>query len=291
MYFRFLIGNICGTLRAPACEVKMINILITRNPDRPCGGGKAGSISPEENTKTLLLREGLRDMGMAAYAELFTPDMLDRTEDGKPFLAGLPGLHFNLSHSGDYIACAFSDQEVGLDLQEHSRPHTSIVRIARRFFTAREYEAIHALPPDESGVSPDNSDCRLALFYRLWSIKEAYLKYLGCGLRGGMDGYLPDPFPDAGPQNVFPSGLLPDTNPENSLLPDSLRDEDSKKTDMPPFLPDRTSENILLRGQIRVIREDPLLRPAEYAVTVSPENYTMVVSAAAVPREVKVRFL
>ena len=269
----------------------MITILITQNTDVPSDSGKAACLSPKKDARALLLREGLREMGMPACAELFTPDMLGRTEDGKPFLAGLPGLHFNLSHSGDYIACAFSDEEVGLDLQEHSRPHTSIVRIARRFFTAREYEAIQALPSDENAASPDNSACRLALFYRLWSIKEAYLKYLGCGLRGGMDGYLPDPFPDAGPENVFLSGLLPDAGPENSFLPDPLRDEDSKKTDMPAFLPDRTSETILLRGQIRVIRDDPLLRPAEYAVTVSPENYTMVVSAAAVPGEVKVRFL
>ena len=273
----FLIEDACEPLRPPACEVKMITILITRNPDGPRKGGKAGCISSEEDTKTLLLREGLREMGMRAYAELFRPDMIERTEDGKPFLAGLPGFHFNLSHSGDYIACAFSEEEVGLDLQEHSRPHTSVVRIARRFFTAAEYEAILALPSGESVTSPDNSPCRLALFYRLWSIKEAYLKYLGCGLRGGMDGYLPEPFPDAGSANIS--------------SPDPLPDAGSARTGIPAFPPDRASENILLRGQVRVLREDPLLRPAEYAVIASPDNYTMVVSAAAVPREITVRLL
>ena len=103
----------------------------------PLAGGASDTRSEIELPRTLLLREGLRSMGMGSYADLFMPDMLECTEDGKPFLPGLPDIHFNLSHSGDYIACAFSDQEVGLDLQEHSRPHTSIVRIAKRFFPRR----------------------------------------------------------------------------------------------------------------------------------------------------------
>jgi hypothetical protein len=132
----------------------MIIILITRNTE---GSSQSSSGLPglvKDQARTLLLRQGLRAMGMGALAELFTPDMLERTQDGKPFIPGLPDIHFNLSHSGDYMACAFSDREVGLDLQEHSRPHTSLVRIAKRFFSAREYEAILALPPEHSSVGP-----------------------------------------------------------------------------------------------------------------------------------------
>lgn len=225
----------------------------------PLTGDASDTCSEFEAPRTLLLREGLRSMGMGSYADLFMPAMLECTEDGKPFLPGLPDIHFNLSHSGDYIACAFSDQEVGLDLQEHSRPHTSIVRIAKRFFSAKEYEAIlalraAALPADNSSVGSghpanaddsDNSACRLPLFYNLWTIKEAYLKYLGCGLRGGMNGYYPDPFPDFGAE--------------------------------------------LTRGQIHVISNDPLLAPAEYALAQAPENYTIAVCAANLPEEITVK--
>ena len=234
----------------------MITVLITQNnkvqSERETGDTRLRIYEP----RTLLLREGLKFMGMASYAELFMPDMLDCTEDGKPYIPGLPDIHFNLSHSGGYIACAFSDEEVGLDLQEQARTHTSILRIAKRFFSTKEYEAILALPAEDPSVVPghptnaadsDNSACRLPLFYNLWTIKEAYLKYLGCGLRGGMNGYYPDPFPASGSE--------------------------------------------LTRGKICVISHDPLLTPAEYALTQAPENYSMTVCAKKLPEEIVVRII
>ena len=235
----------------------MITVLITQNnkvqSERETGDTRLRIYEH----RTLLLREGLKFMGMGTYAELFTPDMLERTEDGKPFIPGLPDIHFNLSHSGDYIACAFSDREVGLDLQEQARTHTSILHIAKRFFSAKEYEAIQALPAEDPSVVPgrhsisttdsDNSACRLPLFYNLWTIKEAYLKYLGCGLRGGMNGYYPDPFPASGSE--------------------------------------------LTRGKICVISHDPLLTPAEYALTQAPSDYSMAVCAKKLPEEIVVRII
>ena len=235
---------------------KMITILITHNINAQPAAKTGDTPSGIEEPRTLLLREGLRSMGMAAYAELFTPDMLEHTEDGKPYIPDLSHVHFNLSHSGDYIACAFSDEEVGLDLQEHCRTHTSIVRIARRFFSVKEYEAILALPAEDSSdgpghpintADPDNSASRLPLFYRFWSIKEAYLKYLGCGLRGGMNGFYPDPLPDSGDE--------------------------------------------LTRGQIHVTSNDPLLAPGEYALAQAPENYTMAVCAAELPEKITVKVI
>ena len=234
----------------------MITVLITQNNKVQSERETVDTCSGIGDARTLLLGEGLKFMGMGTYAELFTPDMLERTEDGKPFIPGLPDIHFNLSHSGDYIACAFSDKEVGLDLQEQARTHTSIVRIAKRFFSAKEYEAIQALPAEDPSVVPghptnaadsDNSACRLPLFYNLWTIKEAYLKYLGYGLRGGMNGYYPDPFPASGSE--------------------------------------------LTRGKICVISHDPLLTPAEYALTQAPENYSMTVCAAKLPEEIVVRII
>ena len=234
----------------------MITVLITQNNKVQSERETVDTCSGIEDARTLLLREGLKFMGMGTYAELFTPDMLERTEDGKPFIPGLPDIHFNLSHSGDYIACAFSDREVGLDLQEQARTHTSIVRIAKRFFSAKEYEAILALPAEDPSVVPghptnaadsDNSACRLPLFYNLWTIKEAYLKYLGCGLRGGMNGYYPDPFPASGSE--------------------------------------------LTRGKICVISHDPLLTPAEYALTQAPSDYSMAVCAKKLQEEIVVRII
>lgn len=41
-------------------------------------------------------------------------DPVVRTETGKPYLRLHPELFFNISHSGDWIACALGDAPVGL---------------------------------------------------------------------------------------------------------------------------------------------------------------------------------
>lgn len=41
-------------------------------------------------------------------------------ENGKPFLLDYKEVHYNLSHSGDWILCAVSDQPVGIDIQQKS---------------------------------------------------------------------------------------------------------------------------------------------------------------------------
>ncbi|MEE1164345.1 MAG: 4'-phosphopantetheinyl transferase superfamily protein [Lachnospiraceae bacterium] len=245
-----------------------------------------------EAPRARLLKEVLREAGVNAYAALFTPEMLGHTEDGKPFFPDLPQIHFSLSHSGEYIACAFSDEEVGLDLQECSRPRTSIFRIAKRFFSQAEYEAILALSADKAAEScindsgsdspgnPDDPEC-LSLFYRLWSIKEAYLKYLGCGLRGGLDGYVPDPLPS-------PIDIKADSSSTSCNTTDVKPDSPS-----PSCSPD-IRKNVILRGRIRVLRdntEGAELSPAQYALLTAPDGYTMAVCANTLPEEISIRHI
>jgi 4'-phosphopantetheinyl transferase len=80
-------------------------------------------------------------------------------EHGKPLL---DGLHFSLSHSGDCVACAVSDQPVGLDIQQQ---RTVGVRLVERIAN-----------PDDTDAEP----------LALWCDKEAVLKLLGCGLTRPM---------------------------------------------------------------------------------------------------------
>jgi phosphopantetheinyl transferase len=273
----------------------MITVLITENTDKKTGHMSTDihfSRSPMEAPRARLLKEVLREAGVNAYAALFTPEMLGHTEDGKPFFPDLPQIHFSLSHSGEYIACAFSDEEVGLDLQECSRPRTSIFRIAKRFFSQAEYEAILALSADKAAEScindsgsdspgnPDDPEC-LSLFYRLWSIKEAYLKYLGCGLRGGLDGYVPDP---------LPSPI--DIKADSSSM--SCNTTDVKPNSPSPSCSPDIRKNVILRGRIRVLRdntEGAELSPAQYALLTAPDGYTMAVCANTLPEEISIRHI
>jgi 4'-phosphopantetheinyl transferase len=95
---------------------------------------------------------------------------------GKPFLIDTD-LRFNLSHSGGWAALAAAPgREVGIDI-EQIRPDRAIEDLARRFFSAREWAALRALPDAE----------RCDAFFRCWTRKEAFIKLIGDGLSFPLD--------------------------------------------------------------------------------------------------------
>lgn len=88
-------------------------------------------------------------------------------EYGKPYLNGYPSFHFNISHAHSAIAVAFSNDEVGIDIE---LVREADFKIAKRFFTINEAEYIR------------NSSNPTKAFYEIWTKKEAYIKYRGMGL-------------------------------------------------------------------------------------------------------------
>lgn len=103
-------------------------------------------------------------------------------EHGKPRLSDdlmkqVGEFEFNLSHSKDYAVLAVSDSQVGIDV-EHIRKNR--LSVAKRFFCKEEYEDILALPEEEQ-------DKR---FLEYWTMKEAYVKYLGTGMSTPFDSFL-----------------------------------------------------------------------------------------------------
>lgn len=89
---------------------------------------------------------------------------------GKPFLADIPGFFFNLSHSGEYVLCAWDERELGADLQKMERPVTDA--LAKKVLTQAEYANFCKLSESE----------RTREFYRVWTIKESCCKLTGKGL-------------------------------------------------------------------------------------------------------------
>ena len=93
-----------------------------------------------------------------------------KSDKGKPYLKSEHiNVEFNLSHSGDYVVCAISDSPVGIDVEQI---RDKDINIAKRVLTKDEYEEWSAL---DDGIKTDE-------FYRLWTVKESYSKYLGLGL-------------------------------------------------------------------------------------------------------------
>ena len=97
-----------------------------------------------------------------------------RTGQGKPYIEK-EGICFNLSHSGNTVAIALSECEIGVDIEE-VRPAN--LRIAERYFAESDRRYL-ALAADEQD--------KLNRFFALWTAKEAYLKRYGAGLSGGLD--------------------------------------------------------------------------------------------------------
>lgn len=123
-----------------------------------------------------LIQVGVREwIGEESGLQNAMPLSLSYTygENGKPYLVGIPNLHFSLSHSGSYVVVAFSEREVGIDIQHH-RPMKE--KIAERFFSEEDNALLRQLEAAGDGEG----------FYRIWAIKEAYMKLTGEGLRQGL---------------------------------------------------------------------------------------------------------
>lgn len=96
---------------------------------------------------------------------------------GKPHITNMPW-HYNISHSGDYVVLAISNEPVGIDIQ-HKVPYNK--NLIRRFFTVEEAEAYESLISHEV-QSVEAAKQAMDLFYTLWCRKEAYGKLKGTGL-------------------------------------------------------------------------------------------------------------
>ena len=116
-------------------------------------------------TAGLLLRKVLGIYGIDALA-------IEKGPNGKPMVEGI---HFNLSHTDGLVICAVSDLPVGCDVEKVRQAPEGV---AERFFheNERAYLATYSDTFDEQ-------------FFRLWTIKESYIKMTGEGMHLPMSEY------------------------------------------------------------------------------------------------------
>ena len=91
---------------------------------------------------------------------------------GKPVLEGESSICFNVSHTRGLALMAFVRRRaIGVDVENVSRD-TEARKLAERFFSERERQALRGL----------RADALRAAFFRCWTRKEAYIKATGDGL-------------------------------------------------------------------------------------------------------------
>ncbi len=114
---------------------------------------------------------------LARYTGL-APDAVEflRTDKGKPYLPH-SDIHFSLSHSGQWVVLAVGKAEcIGVDIEE-IRATRDLPGIAESYYHPEEFARMQLLL-DEAQAD---------YFYRLWTLKEAFLKGIGTGISAGLE--------------------------------------------------------------------------------------------------------
>lgn len=120
----------------------------------------------------MLIRHGLKKQGLDEKEMKYSLNKY-----GKPYFKDCPDVHFNVSHSGDMAACAFSKHDVGCDIEMVRTPDYNV---AERFFRDDELKYIY---------NRENENERAKAFFRIWTLKESFVKAVGCGLNLSFRGF------------------------------------------------------------------------------------------------------
>lgn len=145
-------------------------------PDPKECQGVLDGLLPERREK-ILRYAYVRDRKLGLAAEWLLKEVLQMHEkneaditygyNGKP---EIDGLYFNLSHSHEVAVCAVSNSPVGCDVEKIDKARE---KIATHFFTPQEMMHLNQF----NGEKKDEE------FYRLWTMKESYIKMTGEGMK------------------------------------------------------------------------------------------------------------
>ena len=132
-----------------------------------------------EEAKRLSLTAGILLMDSLSEFGVLNKDLQFRYGmQGKPYLKDYPETFFSLSHSGEMAMCVVAEQEVGCDIEKVKQRDNR--KLAKRFFTENEYQYI---------FSKETTEKQNDAFYRIWTLKESFLKTTGEGISIPLDSF------------------------------------------------------------------------------------------------------
>jgi len=114
---------------------------------------------------SILLQHALRAYGLRERDMVY-----GKQAYGKPYFINAPHIHFNISHSEQLVIAAIGDTEVGCDVEKAG---TMQLNIAEQFFSQNEYLYI---------MSQEGNNDKMRAFFRLWTLKESFIKLTGLGM-------------------------------------------------------------------------------------------------------------
>lgn len=130
----------------------------------------------EEDKKRAVAGEMLARKSIAELCNVAVESIVfGKSEYGKPFVRDL-NVEFNISHSGDMVACVVDDKQVGIDIEKIRPIDLDVIKSI-----CTEEEKVYIL-----GDYPIKRDFKyitdtkiLSRFFEVWTRKEAYFKCIG----------------------------------------------------------------------------------------------------------------
>lgn len=105
-------------------------------------------------------------------------DLIFSTQEyGKPFLVTPSNLHYNISHSGEWVLVVIAECEVGIDVEQQRQ--IDYLKFSKRLFTHEEFNTMLATEKRN----------QLDYFYYLWTLKESFVKTIGTGLNTPLNSF------------------------------------------------------------------------------------------------------
>ncbi len=138
---------------------------------------KIDRIRMSQDKKLSLAAGILLDCGLQEFGLRGRTIRVEEGTYGKPFFPDLPNIHFSLSHSHEMAFAVFADTEAGCDIEYRKKPNE---KLAGRFFCPEENAWMMAARTETEGEER---------FYRLWTLKESFIKATGQGLRQPLDSF------------------------------------------------------------------------------------------------------
>ncbi len=124
-----------------------------------------------DDKKRSILGEKLLIYGLRKFYNVDYNDIvINLNDEGKPYINNrdFDYIKYNISHSYDYVICAFSDKEIGVDIEKIREININIIN---KFATSNEIKYILS-----------NKKQILNRLFTIYALKESYFKMLGTNL-------------------------------------------------------------------------------------------------------------
>jgi 4'-phosphopantetheinyl transferase len=164
----------------------------------------ASAFDSEDRRRSYIVAHALLRTILARIAGVKPNELVFRYgRRGKPELASpIQDVQFNMSHARDVVLVAVAHgRRVGVDIEHIDEPG-DVRRIAARFLSPRDRDAIDQLPADRQREA----------FLRCWTRKEAYMKARGDGISRPLDDFEVTPTQEASRARLRSSANPNDTD-------------------------------------------------------------------------------